>query len=61
MFLLNVMNVNFFLLIQLYFESYFIKLMCMQGKISLHSGGRLATKPQEAFAFGCTLCLLKLC
>ena len=44
------------LLIQLDFESYFIKLMCIQGHITLDSSARLVLRlaPQtlEAFALG---------
>ena len=54
-----------FLLIQLDFELYFIKPMCIQGHTSLYSGVRLmlrlAPKSHETYVFGCALCLLKLC
>ena len=43
-----------FLLIQLDFESYFIKLIYIQGHVSLHSGAclelHLVPKPQQTFA-----------
>ena len=53
MFLLNIRITNFILL-QLDFESYFIKLISIQSYISLHSSAhlvlRLAPKPRETFA-----------
>lgn len=48
-----------FLLIQLDFELYFLKLMCTQLHISVHSGARLlfdcAPQHLEAFAFAVSL------
>ena len=53
MFLLNVKKFLKNLLIQLNVESYFIKLMCIQDHIPLHSSAylvlHLAPKPYETF------------
>ena len=60
--MLGILN---FLLIHLDFESYFVKLMCSEGHISLHSSMcfvlHLVPKPQETFAPRHALLPLKLC